>query len=204
MRVGDRSHLRAFEVLQIEDVFDPHHAAADDAVSDGFHDVILAEEEPYDRTMTENLVDAAPRNLGMSDITVGPIAFGCWRLVGMSVTAARANVETALAAGMNLIDNADVYGLNWGGSGFGEAEELLGKVLTDAPHLREQIVLATKGGINPPKPYDSSVDYLIEACDDSLRRLNVDVIDLYQIHRPDMLTHPGEAREAPHRRETTP
>ncbi|MBT8207599.1 MAG: aldo/keto reductase [Acidimicrobiia bacterium] len=146
--------------------------------------------------MTENLVDAAPRNLGMSDITVGPLAFGCWRLVNMDVTAARANVETALAAGMNLIDNADVYGLNWGGSGFGEAEELLGKVLADAPHLREQMVLATKGGINPPTPYDSSVDYLIQACDDSLRRLNVDVIDLYQIHRPDMFSHPGQVAEA--------
>lgn len=146
--------------------------------------------------MTENLVDAAPRQLGMSDITVGPLAFGCWRFVAMDVAKARTNVETALAAGMNLVDTADVYGLGWGGSGFGEAEELLGKVLAEAPHLRENMVLATKGGITPPTPYDSSVDYLIEACDDSLRRLGVDVIDLYQVHRPDMFSHPGQVAEA--------
>jgi predicted oxidoreductase len=54
------------------------------------------------------------------------------------------------------------------------------------------MVLATKGGIIPPTPYDSSAEYLRSACEASLRRLGVDVIDLYQIHRPDMLTHPAE------------
>jgi predicted oxidoreductase len=54
------------------------------------------------------------------------------------------------------------------------------------------MVLATKGGIRPPIPYDSSPDALRGACEDSLRRLGVDVIDVYQIHRPDMLTHPAD------------
>jgi predicted oxidoreductase len=53
-------------------------------------------------------------------------------------------------------------------------------------------VLATKGGIRPPVPYDSSAAYLRSACEASLRRMRVEVIDLYQIHRPDMLTHPAE------------
>lgn len=101
-------------------------------------------------------------------------------------------IEAALAAGMNLIDNADVYGLDWGGTGFGDNEVILGKVLADAPELRDQMVLATKGGIIPPTPYDSSPDYLRTACDDSLRRLGVDTIDLYQIHRPDLFTHPAD------------
>jgi predicted oxidoreductase len=54
------------------------------------------------------------------------------------------------------------------------------------------MVLATKGGITPPVPYDSSAAYLRSACEASLRRMGVEVIDLYQIHRPDLLTHPAE------------
>jgi predicted oxidoreductase len=54
------------------------------------------------------------------------------------------------------------------------------------------MVLATKGGIVPPVPYDSSSTYLTEALDKSLRRLRTEVIDLYQIHRPDMYTHPAD------------
>ncbi len=137
-----------------------------------------------------NLVNPDRRDLGR--FTVGPLAFGCWRFVNMETARARAVIEAALEAGMNLIDTADVYGLDWGGTGFGEAEALLGKVLADAPGLRERIVLATKGGIAPPTPYDSSADYLRRACEASLSRMNVDTLDLYQIHRPDMYTHPAE------------
>jgi predicted oxidoreductase len=57
------------------------------------------------------------------------------------------------------------------------------------------MVLATKGGIRPGVPYNWSADYLRRACEDSLRRLGVDVIDLYQLHRPDVLTHPAEVAE---------
>jgi predicted oxidoreductase len=91
---------------------------------------------------------------------------------------------------MNQIDTADVYGLDWGGTAFGSAEELLGQVLADAPGLRDQMVLASKGGIVPGVPYDSA--YLEAACDASLRRLGVEQLDLYQVHRPDLLTHPEE------------
>ena len=108
------------------------------------------------------------------------------------VDEAQAMIEAALAAGMNLIDNADVYGLDWGGTGFGACEELLGKVLRQAPQLRDPMVLATKGGIIPPIPYDQSDSYLRSAVDASLGRLGVDTIDLYQIHRPDLYAHPAE------------
>jgi predicted oxidoreductase len=57
-------------------------------------------------------------------------------------------------------------------------------------------VLATKGGIIPPAPYDSSPAYLESAIDASLKRLGVARIDLYQIHRPDILTHPHEVARA--------
>jgi aryl-alcohol dehydrogenase-like predicted oxidoreductase len=127
---------------------------------------------------------------------IGPIAYGCWRFAGTDVAAARTKIGTALEVGMTLIDTADIYGYDGSapapGGGFGAAEELLGRVLADTPGLRDQMVLATKGGITPPVPYDSSSDYLREACEASLRRLQTDVIDIYQIHRPDLLAHPAD------------
>lgn len=143
--------------------------------------------------MSDSLVDDRNRTLG--PFSIGPIGFGCWRLTTDSTDEARALIESAIDHGMNLIDNADVYGLDWGGTGFGENEVVLGKVLAAAPELRDRMVLATKGGIRPPTPYDSSPAYLRQACEDSLRRLGVDVIDLYQIHRPDFYTHPAAVAE---------
>jgi len=136
-----------------------------------------------------SLIDSNHREIGMG-LNVGPLGYGCWRLVAMSSAAASACIETAIDSGMNLIDTADVYGLDWGGSAFGEAEALLGKVLSSHPELRERMVLASKGGITPGTPYDSS--NLVRLCENSLSRLQTDVIDLYQIHRPDPFTHPEQ------------
>ena len=138
-----------------------------------------------------NLVQTQPRSIG-SLPPVGPLSFGLWRYTNPDVATAQALLETALDAGMNLIDNADVYGFDWGGTGFGTVEENLGRVLAVAPHLRDRMVLATKGGIMPPIPYDSSPQYLRSACEASLQRMGVEVIDLYQIHRPDLLAHPAD------------
>jgi aryl-alcohol dehydrogenase-like predicted oxidoreductase len=144
------------------------------------------------------------RQLGHTDLEIGAIAFGCWRFGGTDVATARARIETALDSGMNLIDTADVYGLD-NDCPWGAAEELLGRVFAEAPELRERMVLATKGGIHLGSahqgvdglgvPYESSGEWLIRACEASLRRLNTDVIDLYQIHRPDLLAHPGDVAE---------
>jgi predicted oxidoreductase len=146
-----------------------------------------------------SLVDAGWRTLGFGDdddLEVGPLAFGCWRFVGSDVAGGQELIEAALELDMNLIDTADIYGRGHGGGGFGESEELLGKVLAAAPELRDRMVLATKGGIREGVPYDSSATYLEAACDDSLRRLGVDVIDLYQVHRPDLFAHPLDVAEA--------
>lgn len=139
-----------------------------------------------------NLVDPRSRPIGRSGLTSGPLAFGCWRFTHADVGRARAVLEAALGAGLRLVDTADVYGLDWGGTGFGAVEELLGRVLREAPGLRDEMVLATKGGIAPGIPYDSSPAALRAACEASLRRLGVDVIDLYQVHRPDLFAHPAE------------
>jgi predicted oxidoreductase len=135
----------------------------------------------------------ATRSLGGSGITVSPIAWGMWRLAedGRSAADAAKLVHAALDAGITLLDTADIYGFD-GSGGFGDAEALLGEVLAAEPGLRARMVLATKGGIMPPLPYDQSSDYLNAAIDASLRRLQTDVIDLWQVHRPDILAHPQE------------
>ena len=133
--------------------------------------------------------------LGRSGLEVFPLGWGMWRLTGVDPAAAHARIEAALEIGCTLFDTADVYGYHRG-SGFGDAESLLGEVLARAPALRERMVLATKAGITPPVPYNSSLSYLLAACDASLRRLRVERIDLWQIHRPDLLAHPAEVAEA--------
>lgn len=143
--------------------------------------------------MSELPLPPATRRLGTSAIQVSPIAWGMWRLAEDGRTAADAAklVHAALDAGITFLDTADIYGFD-GKSGFGDAEALLGKVLAGDPSLRDKMVLATKGGILPPLPYDQSPDYLREAIDNSLGRLKVDSVDLWQIHRPDILAHPQE------------
>jgi predicted oxidoreductase len=131
--------------------------------------------------------------LGQGSLRSAPLAWGMWRFHGDDVAAAQARVEAALAAGVTLLDTADIYGLDAGA--FGLAENLLGQVLATAPHLRERFVLASKGGIIPGIPYDSSPAYLRSALEASLTRMGVERIDLYQIHRPDVLTHPSEVAQ---------
>lgn len=143
--------------------------------------------------MSELPLPPATRRLGATGIEVSPIAWGMWRLAEDGRTAADAAklVHAALDAGITFLDTADIYGFD-GKGGFGDAEALLGEVLAADASLRDRMVLATKGGILPPLPYDQSADYLREAIDNSLRRLKVDSVDLWQIHRPDILAHPQE------------
>jgi predicted oxidoreductase len=145
-----------------------------------------------DAPASESLVDHRPRVLAEGVAAVGPVALGCWRLTTTSTSEARALVEAALDAGLNLVDTADVYGLDWGGGGFGTVEERLGAVLREDPALRDRMVLATKGGIVPGVPYDSGARHLRAACEASLRRLGVESVDLWMVHRPDLFTAPAE------------
>ena len=129
--------------------------------------------------------DSRPRTLGRSTLRVFPIAYGCWRFAGTDVATARDKVEAALELGIDLFDHADIYG-------DGQAEELFGRVLAEDRRLRDRMTIATKGGIIPGVPYDSSPEHLTATCERSLKRLQVDTIDLYQIHRPDFLGHPEQ------------
>jgi len=146
-------------------------------------------------TMSEIILTPELRPLGKSGLLVSPIAWGMWRFGQSTVAEGRALIDAAFAGGVTLFDTADIYGFN-GSDGFGDAELLLGKVFAEDAALRDRMILATKGGIRPPLPYDQSTAYLTEALDASLTRLGVESVDLYQIHRPDILTHPQEVARA--------
>jgi aryl-alcohol dehydrogenase-like predicted oxidoreductase len=133
----------------------------------------------------------APAHVTLAGHEVSPIAWGMWRFAGADLATARARIDAAFEAGVTLFDTADIYGCDTPG-GFGSAEALLGDVFAEAPALRDKMVLATKGGIILGVPYDSSAAYLTSAIDISLQRLRTDRVELWQIHRPDLLAHPQE------------
>ena len=145
--------------------------------------------------MDQIALSPEPRPLGKSAIMVSPMAWGMWRFAGDDVKAAQARVEAAIAAGLTFFDTADIYGPD-NDEPFGASEALLGRVFAESPGLRDKIVLASKGGIRMGVPYDSSPAYLRDAVEASLTRLGVEQIDLWQIHRPDMLAHPAETAGA--------
>ena len=145
--------------------------------------------------MSELPLPPTTRPLGASGIEVSSLAWGMWRFAGDDLKAARAKVDAALEIGITLFDTADIYGPD-NGEAFGAAEALLGRLFAEDKGLRGRMVLASKGGIVMGTPYDSSPTYLASAIDASLTRLGVEQIDLWQIHRPDMLTHPQEVARA--------
>lgn len=145
--------------------------------------------------MDRLIINAAPRPLIDGAVPVSALGWGMWRYHDDDVAAATARSMAALEAGITLFDTADIYGFGHS-HGFGAAESLFGRVLAANPTLRDQIVLATKGGILPPIPYWARGERLVECCEASLKRLGVECIDLYQIHRPDLLAHPAELATA--------
>lgn len=135
------------------------------------------------------------RPLGKSGLTVSALAWGNWRLCGDDVNAVVELLHAALNAGIDLIDTADIYGPD-NNEPFGASEALLGRAFASDASLRDKFTIATKGGISMGVPYDSSAAYLTGAIDASLQRLGTDRVELWQIHRPDILTHPSEIAEA--------
>lgn len=116
------------------------------------------------------------RKLGTSDLFVSEIGLGCMSL-GTDFSKAQAVVEAALEEGINYFDTADLYD-------FGENEKIVGQALKN---VREQVIIATKAGNRWTEAKDSwtwdpSKAHIKEAVKQSLKRLNTDYIDLYQLH----------------------
>ncbi|MEE2692619.1 MAG: aldo/keto reductase [Pseudomonadota bacterium] len=120
------------------------------------------------------------------------IAYGFWRYSRAETETAMRMMEAARAAGVDHFDTADVYGVGE----FGGAETLLGEIRKRAPSLLSGVRLATKAGVESGTPYNASADYLERAAEASLRRLGVDAIDLFYVHRPDIFAHPAETAKA--------
>jgi aryl-alcohol dehydrogenase-like predicted oxidoreductase len=132
------------------------------------------------------------RQIGSSGIEVstlglGTMMFGRWG--NPDEQACRTMVDRALDAGVTLFDTADIYD-------FGVSEEYLGRALVGR---RDQVVLATKVGnamSDDPLERGLSARWVVQSCEASLRRLQTDYIDLYQMHRPDPDTPIDETLQA--------
>ena len=127
------------------------------------------------------------RKFGNTDLLVSEIGFGAWAIGGGAMIGSTAigwgdtddnvsikAIHSALDAGINFFDTADIYGL-------GHSEELLGKIIGN----KKDVILATKVGNvsrNDQFTVDYSKEYILAACDASLKRLERDVIDYYQLH----------------------
>ena len=136
------------------------------------------------------------RKRSIGNDTVGRVDVGAIGLGAMPLSTkedrpspadAEAVVHAALDAGVTLIDTADAYA--WDESEFGHNESLVASALRS--YGRTDVLVATKGGhtrVGRDWELDGSPAYLRRACEDSLRRLHVDAIGLYQFHRPDPVT----------------
>lgn len=129
------------------------------------------------------------RTFGKTGWRVGQIGLGCWQFGGAIVLDGRpdgwtgisddesiATIQRAVELGINFFDTADMYG-------WGRSEEIVGQALK--PH-RDRVFIATKVGFwhdeQDRRTLNESKDYILRACDASLRRLQTDRIDLYQSH----------------------
>ncbi len=128
------------------------------------------------------------RKFGKTNLEVSEIGFGAWAIGGSFMAGniplgwgstddatSKKALETAISQGINFIDTADFYGL-------GHSEELIGEVVGNNPN----IIIATKVGHRLAEDqsilFDYSKDYILQACELSLKRLKRDYIDLYQLH----------------------
>lgn len=129
------------------------------------------------------------RSLGRTGLQVSGLCLGCMNFGGRAdETASLTIIEQALAAGINFIDTADVYGHDPANFsvGRGRSEEIVGKALRKHGK-RDTVILGTKAHFpmsDDPNARGSSRHHLIAACEASLKRLQTDYIDLYQLHHP--------------------
>ena len=137
--------------------------------------------------MSERPTAAAAGQIDIGgDLTVNRLGFGAMRITGKGIwgpppdrDVAKATLRRAVELGVTFIDTADSYGPD-------VSEELIAETLYPYP---DDLVIATKGGQIRPGPGrwvpEGRPEHLRSACEGSLRRLRVDRIDLYQLHRPD-------------------
>ncbi len=138
--------------------------------------------------------------IGNTNLEASAVALGIMRMVRLNVDDATNVLKTAVNAGVNFIDSADIYGV-------GKSEEIFGEALKKSGIKREDLIIQSKGGIilDPNKSdgevvlgqrYDFSKAHLIEAVDGILERMQIDYLDFFLLHRPDALMEPDEIAAA--------
>ncbi len=148
----------------------------------------VADKIGYERSDIKPLGGLMSMPLGSSDMDVSRIALGCMRMDQLSVKDATKIVDAALEQGITLFDHADIYG-------GGKSEEIFGHVLADNKGMRERMRIQTKCGIRDGF-YDFSTAHILTSVEDSLRRLQIDSIDVLLLHRPDALMEIEEVADA--------
>lgn len=119
---------------------------------------------------------------------VSQIALGCMRIDSMNEKQADEYIDTALSCGYNFFDHADIYAN-------GRCEEIFSGVLSRNKSIRDKLVIQTKCGIRQGM-YDFSYNHIVSSVENSLKRLNIDHIDILLLHRPDLLMEPDEVAKA--------
>jgi predicted oxidoreductase len=143
--------------------------------------------------------------LGRSSLVASRLAYGCariahtWKPAEVTSERTAAGIRAIVAAyefGYTLFDNADIYCL-------GACETILGKALKQVRGMRDRVLVATKCGIRmaddpagSPYHYNSSSEHILRSCDQSLTRMGIETIDLYHLHRADVLMNPPEVAAA--------
>lgn len=133
-------------------------------------------------------------------LEVSCLSYGCMRTTGewdpAKITPtqweeAKEALTTAYESGYTFFDHADIYAA-------GACERVFGEWLSDNPARRHEIQICTKVGIrfDEPHRYDFSREHIERSCEASLKRLGIETIDLYLLHRPDYLMHPEEVAAA--------
>lgn len=127
-------------------------------------------------------------NIGNGAISASEISLGCMRIAELSKKDASALINTAIEAGIDFFDHADIYG-------GGKSEEVFAEAAGMTPSVREKFIIQSKCGIRPGY-FDFSKEHILEATEGILKRLNTDYLDVLLLHRPDTLVEPEEVAEA--------
>ena len=139
-------------------------------------------------------------NFKQTNLNSSRLIYGCMRISGNNTADDRAKgklaIRTAIDAGFNHFDHADIYG-------GGASESLFGEVLKESPELRDTLIITSKAGIRPkndensyaPTRYDFSEKYILDSVDGILARLQTDRLDMFLLHRPDYLFNADEVAQ---------
>lgn len=131
-------------------------------------------------------------SLGKSDLQSSRLIYGCMRIAGdqsaCDINKGKTAVLSAIDAGYNHFDHADIYG-------GGASEAIFGELLKQSPHLRDDMIITSKASIRPkndenayaPTRYDFSQEYILSSVEGSLKRLHTEQLDIFLLHRPDYL-----------------